>query len=486
MDVLSILIFLPIIGSAFILLLPRAAGGFIKFVGAFVTFLELIFSAYLFLAFDKANPDFQFVKSVPWIQSLNINYTLGIDGISLPMVFLTASIFFLAIIISWGITDRIKEYLICFLVLETGVMGVFLAMDLFLFYIFWELVLIPMYFLIGIWGGSNRRYASIKFIIYTAAGSLVMLLGILSMYFASEPHTFSIVELSKQGFTKPFQYFVFLLLFFGFAVKVPIFPFHTWLPDAHVEAPTAGSVILAGLLLKMGTYGFLRISFPLLPDAAEAFSYVFALLGVINIIYGALTAMAQQDLKKMIAYSSISHMGYVLLAMASLTTTGLNGAVFQMFSHGVITGSLFMLVGVIYDRAYIRDIDAFGGLARQVPRYATLMFFACLASLGLPGLAGFVGEFLCFVGAFPVFKMLTIASISGVVITAVYLLRMLERIFLGELNPKYANLPDVNKREFLALVPLVLVTFIVGVYPRIILDTLGPAITQLAIRLNGG
>lgn len=486
MDILSILIFLPLFGALFILLLPRRTEGFVRFAGGAVAFANLLISAYLYFVFDKANPDFQFIKDISWIPSLNINYFVGVDGISIPMVFLTTFIFFLALIISWNITDRVKEYFICFLMLETGVMGVFVALDLFLFYIFWELVLIPMYFLIGIWGGSNRRYAAIKFILYTAAGSLVMLIGILSMYFVSEPHTFNIVELSKQGFTKSFQCFVFLLLFFGFAVKVPIFPFHTWLPDAHVEAPTAGSVILAGLLLKMGTYGFLRVSFPLFPDAVEAFAYAFALLGVINIIYGACAAMAQQDLKKMIAYSSISHMGYVLLAMASLTNTGLNGAVLLMFSHGVITGSLFMLVGVIYDRAHIRDIDAFGGLARQVPRYASLMFFACLASLGLPGLAGFISEFLCLAGSFPVFKILTIASISGIVITAVYLLWMLERVFLGELNPKYADLPDMDKREFLAIVPLVLVTFIVGVYPRIILDTLGPAITQLAARLNGG
>jgi NADH-quinone oxidoreductase subunit M len=486
MDILSILIFLPLFGALFILLLPRGAGGLIRFVGAFIAFANLLISAYLYFIFDKTNPDFQFIKDISWIPTLNINYFVGVDGISIPMVFLTAFLFSLSVIISWNITDRVKEYFICFLVLETGVMGVFLALDLFLFYIFWELVLIPMYFLIGIWGGKNRRYAAIKFILYTAAGSLVMLIGILCMYFVSEPHTFSIVELSKQGFAKPFQCFIFLLLFVGFAVKVPIFPFHTWLPDAHVEAPTAGSVILAGLLLKLGTYGFLRVSFPLFPDAVAVFAYPFAVLGVVNIVYGACAAMAQQDLKKMIAYSSISHMGFVLLAMASLTNTGLNGAVLQMFSHGVITGSLFMLVGVIYDRTHIRDIDAFGGLARQVPRYAGLMFFACLASLGLPGLAGFISEFLCLVGAFPVFKLLTIVSVSGIVITAVYLLWMLERVFLGELNPKYAHLPDVDKREFLALVPLVLVTFIVGVYPKVVLDVLGPAITQLTARLNGG
>lgn len=486
MDILSILIFIPLLGALFLLLLPKGAEGFIRPVAASTTFINLLISGYLYLVFDKANPNFQFIKNSSWIPSLNIHYFVGVDGISAPMIFLSALIFFLALIISWNITDRIKEYFILFLVLETGVIGVFVSLDLFLFYVFWELVLIPMYFLIGIWGGKNRRYAAIKFILYTAAGSLVMLIGILGMYFASEPHTFSIVELSKQEFTRSFQLLMFLLLFFGFAVKVPIFPFHTWLPDAHVEAPTAGSVILAGLLLKLGTYGFLRISFPLLPDAAEAFSYAFAILGVINIIYGACAAMAQQDLKKMIAYSSISHMGYVLLAMASLTDTGLNGAVLQMFSHGVITGALFMLVGVIYDRAHIRDIDAFGGLARQVPIYASLMFFSCLASLGLPGLAGFVSEFLCFAGALPVFKVLTIVSLSGIVISAVYLLWMLERIFLGELNPKYANLPDVTKREFIALVPLVLVIFTVGVYPRVILDTLGPTITQLAARLNGG
>ncbi|MEW6620966.1 MAG: NADH-quinone oxidoreductase subunit M, partial [bacterium] len=389
----------------------------------------------------------------------------------------------LSLTISWNVNVRVKEYFALFLILEAGMLGVFMALDLFVFYIFWELVLVPMYFIIGIWGGPRKEYAAIKFILYTLIGSLFMLLGFLGIYFSVQPHTFNILELSQkpQIFQSTFvANIVFLALYVGFAVKIPVWPFHTWLPDAHVEAPTAGSVILAGVLLKMGAYGFLRVSLPILPECAKYFAYFLAILGLINIIYGAFVAMAQTDLKKMIAYSSISHMGYVLLGIAALTPIGLNGALMQCFTHGIVTGSLFMLVGVIYDRAHLRDINAFGGIARVVPAYASIMGIAVMASLGLPGLAGFIGELLCFLGAFPVFSIITAAAVFGVLITAIYLLWMYRQIFFGDLNEKYAKLVDLDIREWISLTPLMFLIVLVGLYPKVILDIMNTTILQLA------
>lgn len=478
--ILSAITFIPLLGAILILLLHKGNERLIKILAIVSAAIPVIIVGWLYLQFDKTISTMQFVEEAEWIPAFNINYLLGIDGLSFPMVIITALLSMVAITISWNITLRVKEYFALFLILETGMMGVFVALDLFLFYIFWELVLIPMYFIIGVWGGPRREYASIKFILYTIIGSLIMLIGFLCIYFGNDPHTFNMMELSSgKHFDLRFQIPVFLALFIGFAVKVPIFPFHTWLPDAHVEAPTAGSVILAGVLLKLGAYGLLRVSFPILPEATIYFANFLAILGLINILYGAFVAMAQTDLKKMIAYSSVSHMGYVLLGMSALTTTGFNGAVLQMFNHGIITGALFMLVGVIYDRAHHREILNFGGIGKAMPAYCGIMGISVMAAVGLPGLSGFVSELLCFVGAFPVYPLISAGAVLGVLIGAIYMLWMYRWVFFGELNQKYVNLKDLNMREWISLIPLIIVTFLVGFYPRVILDLMNVTILQL-------
>lgn len=483
--ILSLIIFIPLIGGILLLFLPKDKDKQIKTVATTIAAIPVILTGWVCLLFDQTTAQVQFMEKIDWIPSLGISYLVGLDGLGLPMVIITSLLSLLSLTISWNIKVRVKEYFALFLILEAGMLGVFLSLDLFVFYIFWELVLIPMYFIIGVWGGPRREYASIKFILYTLIGSLFMLLGFLGIYFAVEPHTFNMLELSQkpQIFQSTFvANIVFLALYVGFAVKIPVFPFHTWLPDAHVEAPTAGSVILAGVLLKMGAYGLLRVSLPILPESAKYFAYFLAILGLINIIYGAFVAMAQTDLKKMIAYSSISHMGYVLLGIAALTPMGLNGALMQCFTHGIVTGSLFMLVGVIYDRAHLRDINAFGGIAKVVPAYATIMGIAVMASLGLPGLAGFIGELLCFLGAFPVFSVITGAAVFGVLITAVYLLWMYRQVFFGNLNEKYAKLTDLDLREWISLMPLMFLIVLVGLYPKIVLDLMNITILQLVGR----
>ena len=480
MQILSLITFLPLVGAIIILLIPKNREDEIRKVAAVVTFMSLVFSFLLFFSFDKSLSSMQFVEKAKWITAFNIDYFVGVDGLSMPMVLLTSLLSFLSVIASFNIKERVKEYFFFFLVLVTGMTGVFIALDFFLFYVFWEITLVPMYFLIGIWGGPRKEYAAIKFFMYTLFGSVIILLAILGLYFTSSPHTFNMLELAKgQSFARTFQLIIYAAMYIGFAIKVPVFPFHTWLPDAHVEAPTAVSVILAGVLLKMGTYGMLRVSYTMLPVAAIYFALPLAILGVINIVYGAFVAMAQKDLKKMIAYSSISHMGYVLLGMASLTATGINGAVFQMFNHGIITGSLFLLVGVIYDRAHTRDIDGFGGLGAKLPVYTGIMIVSCMASLGLPGLAGFISEFMCFLGAFPVFRILTIISITGVVVTAAYFLWMIQKIFLGPFNEKWSGLFDMNTRELVSIVPLTVIMIILGIFPGIVLDTISQTVSQL-------
>jgi NADH-quinone oxidoreductase subunit M len=427
----------------------------------------------------------QLVEKVPWIKSIGVQYFLGIDGISLPMVILTTLLAFLAVIASWNINLRPKEYFVLMLLLETGMLGVFLALDFVLFYVFWEVVLVPMYFLIGIWGGPRREYAAIKFFIYTLLGSVVMLIGILALYFASGLNTFSMLALIQGEYSRTVQDLVFLAFFIGFAVKVPLFPFHTWLPDAHVEAPTAVSVLLAGVLLKMGSYGFLRISLPILPQAFHRMAFAIAILAVINIVYGAFVAMTQRDLKKLVAYSSVSHMGYVMLGVAAATTTAVNGAVLQMFNHGTITGMLFLLVGLIYERTHTREIGELGGLMGKVPILAGILSFAAFASLGLPGLSGFVGEFLVLLGSFSKYTGATILAAAGIVITAGYLLWMVQRVNLGTLKSRYADLTDVTLRDLSTLVPLVLIIIFIGVYPSPVLNIINPAVTSL-INIIGG
>jgi NADH-quinone oxidoreductase subunit M len=485
--ILTWLLAIPLAGMLVVLLLPRGAARPIRLVALLSSGATLTVALELLNLFQFGTPGVQFQERLPWIPPLGVFYQLGVDGISLPMVLLTALLGFLACIASFSITERHKEYFALYLLLEVGMLGTFLALDLFLFYIFWEIVLVPMYFLIGIWGGGRREYSAFKFFVYTLAGSLAMLVGILLLYFHAR--TFDMVQLAQLGplFDPKLQQLLFVLFFLGFAIKVPIFPFHTWLPDAHVDAPTPGSVLLAGVLLKMGGYGFFRISYPMFPEAALSFAWAMALLGAINIVYGAFVAMAQTDFKRLVAYSSVSHMGFVLLGLASLTLEGLNGAMFQMFSHGVITGGMFLLVGVLYDRAHTRELEAFGGLGARMPVYAGLLTFFSLASLGLPGLSGFVAEFLSLVGAFQIqsLQTLTMISVLGIVIAAAYMLKVIRQVLLGPLNERWKALPDVNAAELFSLAPLVVVILALGIFPLLLLHAQDGTLRALLAHVVG-
>ncbi|MFH1208981.1 MAG: NADH-quinone oxidoreductase subunit M [Candidatus Omnitrophota bacterium] len=477
--ILSWIIFTPLIGAFAVLFVPKSATSSIKWIALATTAVVMAFTGYALMIFQPAQMGFQMVERASWIPQFGVQYLLGTDGISFPMVFLTAIISLVACLASFGIKERQKEYYFLYLLLETGMMGTFLALDLFLFYVLWEVVLVPMYFLIGIWGGPRREYAAIKFFLYTLAGSLFMLLGILGVYFAAAPHTFDMTQLVGMPRGLLFQQIVFMAFFLGFAIKVPIFPFHTWLPDAHVEAPTPISVILAAVLLKMGTYGFFRFSYPLFPDAAQWFQPAMAVLAIVGIVYGGFVALAQTDFKKMVAYSSVSHMGFVLLGLAALNANGFRGAMLQMFTHGTITGGLFLLVGVLYDRAHTRDLNGFGGLGVKMPAYAGFLTFFALASLGLPGLSGFISEFLALLGSYQYSKVVTGLSTIGIILTAAYLLYMVQRVLLGKLNPKWAALTDISTREVLTLVPLMVLILGIGLYPRIILDYMVPTLDAL-------
>ncbi|OIO35195.1 MAG: oxidoreductase [Candidatus Omnitrophica bacterium CG1_02_44_16] len=485
--ILTCIVFAPLAGSMLILFTPKKNVNLIKVIATLATAAALCLSVLLLIKFNYSSPAMQFEEKAAWIPSINAWYHLGADGISVGLIFLTTLLSFLACIGSSGIKIRQKEYFFLYLLLSTGMLGTFTGLDMVLFYMFWEIVLVPMYFLIGIWGGQRKEYAAIKFFIYTLAGSVFMLLGILALYFTSTPHTFDILELTKTGgaLTLSVQILIFIAFYLGFAVKVPVFPFHTWLPDAHVEAPTPISVLLAGVLLKMGGYGFFRISFPILKDAAHYFILPFAILGMINIIYGALVAMAQTDFKKMVAYSSVSHMGFVMLGLASMTATGFNGALLEMFNHGIITAGMFFLVGVLYDRAHTRELDKFGGLGVKMPVYAGMLSVFALASLGLPGLSGFISEFMSLLGTYPTFKLITIISSLGLIITAGYFLYMLQRILLGPVNEKWSAISDINKRELLTLIPLLIIVVIIGIYPLSALKYQIAAISALVQNLGG-
>ncbi|TMJ00458.1 MAG: NADH-quinone oxidoreductase subunit M [Bacillati bacterium ANGP1] len=491
---LSLIIFLPLVGGIIILFTSKTNETLLKGIALGASLASFVLSLFMTALF-KIGGGFQFLELGNWIPSLGIHYHLGVDGLSLPLIVLTALLSLLSVAYSWRIELRLKEYLFLFLLLETGMLGVFAALDFFLFYIFWEITLVPMYFLIGIWGGPRREYAAIKFFLYTLVGSLAMLLAILVMYFNAQPHTFNMLTLIEQQplAAKPvLAALAFWGFFLSFAIKVPMWPFHTWLPDAHVEAPTAGSVILAGVLLKMGTYGFVRVSLPMLPEAFRIYAPAVAVLALLGIVYGALVAMAQTDLKKLVAYSSVNHMGYVMLGVASAAAaagipekavaaaTALNGAVFEMVAHGVITGALFLIVGVLYDfRAHTRGVDEFGGLGARLPMYTGITMVAMLASLGLPGLMGFVAEFFIFVGSFGIFPYLTVVAVTGVIFTAAMFLWTIQRIFLGPFNERWAGLPDMDTREKISLVPLAVLMVIFGLYPRPLLDVINAAMTTL-------
>jgi NADH-quinone oxidoreductase subunit M len=494
--ILTWLVFFPVIGMVAVLLLPSERKDLIRWTATAFTVPGLVLSLVLWQRFDP-QAGIQFQQHVPWIPAYNIEYFVGVDGISITMVLLTSLLSFLCMIASYGIEKAVKGYFALFLLLETGMLGTFVALDFFLFYVFWEIMLLPMYFLIGIWGGPRREYAAIKFFLYTLLGSVLMLVALLYLYFTPDPHSFDMTKLGALVAGKipmHVQVLLWLALFIGFAIKIPAFPFHTWLPDAHVEAPTAISVILAGVLLKMGTYGILRINYGILPaatlaplsqlapglgDRSVAF-WVLAALGTLNIVYGALCAMAQQDLKKLVAYSSISHMGYVMLGMAAFTDQGINGAVLQMFNHGTITAMLFLLVGVIYDRAHHRDINGFGGLASIMPRYTFVTGFAFFAAMGIPGLSAFISEILVLLGAWKAHPGLTVVAASAVVLTAGYMLWALQRMYLGAPNPKYADKGwEINGRELFTLAPLAVIVLVLGIYPKLVLELQDPALRRL-------
>ncbi len=469
---LSAVTFLPAVGGLLLLFVPRRSAGLLRAGALAIALLTLAPSVPLSFGFDGELADFQFEELRPWMPTLGVSYHVGIDGISLLLVLLTTFLTPVALTSAWhAIQDRVKEFMITMLVLETGMLGVFVSLDLFLFYVFWEAMLIPMYFIIGVWGGTNRIYAAVKFVLYTMVGSVLMLVAILALYHlhgaATGLYTFDIPTLARYVLEPGLaQNLMFLAFALAFAIKVPLFPFHTWLPDAHVEAPTAGSVILAGVLLKMGTYGFLRFCLPLFPDASLAFApWVFG-LAVIGIVYGAWVSTVQPDMKKLVAYSSVSHLGFVMLGIFTLNQQGLVGGVIQMVNHGLSTGALFLMVGMIYERRHSRLIADFGGLWKVVPAFSALFLVVALSSIGLPGLNGFVGEFLILVGAFQRNPWLAAVATSGIIFAAVYLLWMYQRVFFGEItHEENRRLHDLSPREWAVLVPVLVFIVWIGVYP---------------------
>jgi NADH-quinone oxidoreductase subunit M len=482
--ILSTIIFLPVLGALLLTLIPRSQESLIKWAALICALLTFILSLPLFINFDKTTYKMQFVERHDWISAWNIKYYLGVDGISLLLVLLTTVSSILCILISWNsIKIKVKEFYISILLTCGAIAGVFSSLDLFLFYIFWEAMLIPMYLIIGVWGGPNRLYATIKFILYTLVGSVLMLVGIIFLYFHAG-RTFDILELTTKTYPYNIQFWLFWAFFAAFAVKVPMFPVHTWLPDAHTEAPTAGSVILAAILIKMGAYGFLRFSIPLFPEATKALVPVMLTLSVIAIIYAGLVCLVQKDLKRLIAYSSVSHMGFITLGIFALNSQGIEGGIIQMINHGVVTGALFMCVGIVYDRTHTRKIADYGGLATPMPIYAAFFMVFTLAAVGLPGTNGFIGEFLTLLGGFTANKLAGVLAASGVIIGAGYMLWLYQRVFFMKINEKVVGLPDMDLRELVALAPLVVLVFWIGTYPIPFLDFMHPTVQHLLERVN--
>ena len=490
-SLLTLVVFLPALGAlAIALLVPKTNERAIKWIANAVALVDFALSLILLRGFDVASTQLQHVTKVSWIPQLGVEYFIGVDGISLLLVILTTGLGFIAVLSSWTyIQKRNKEYYVVLLLLQTGILGVFVSFDFFLFYVFWEVMLVPMYFLIGVWGGKNRLYAAIKFFLYTLFGSVLMLLGIIALYLenieAGGAPTFNILEFYQLSLSPDLQWWVFLAFFLGFAIKVPMFPFHTWLPDAHVQAPTAGSVILAGVLLKMGTYGFVRISLPILPDATRQFVPMIAVLSIIAIIYGGLVALMQKDWKSLIAYSSVSHMGFITLGIFMLNPIALQGGIFQMLAHGVATGGLFLIVGLIYERTHTREIARFSGLAHVMPVYATLFAILAFASLGMPTLNGFIGEFLVLAGTFQESHLYAFFAVWGVVLAAAYLLWLFQRVMLGEVeDDEIAGLKDLNLREAMTLIPLVIMAIVMGVYPKPFLEMIEQPVNAIIARVR--
>jgi NADH-quinone oxidoreductase subunit M len=476
-NILNIVCYLPLVGMVVIMFTKRESENAIRWIANITAFVGFLVSIPLLTAFRNPQfigPDgFRFIYEHPWNPQIGANYKIGVDGISMLLILLTTLLGFIAILSSWtAIKDRVKEYYAFMLLLQTGMIGVFISMDFLVFYVFWEVMLVPMYFLIGVWGGPRKLYAAIKFFLYTLAGSVLMLVGILAIYFyqydVAGIYSFDIIGFQKLGFPHDLQFWVFLAFFVGFAIKVPMFPFHTWLPDAHVEAPTAGSVILAGVLLKMGTYGFVRFSLPMFPWATNYFLKPMLILSLIGIIYGALVAMMQKDMKSLVAYSSVSHLGFVMLGVFAATSVSLQGGILQMLNHGISTGALFLIVGIVYERRHTRMIEDYGGLSHIMPVYATIFLVMTLSSIGMPGLNGFIGEFFILQGTFAAPGLWPYAALAviGIVLGAAYMLWLYQRVMFGKLeNPLNKALPDLNLREVATFVPLVILAFWIGIYP---------------------
>jgi NADH-quinone oxidoreductase subunit M len=500
---ITLAVFLPALGALVVALMPGDRDRLTRALGIVFTGLPLIVGVAMLFGFDfdapgafgaaEARGALQFAVDLPWISVIDAQYFVGIDGVSLPLFELTLLLGFLCMIYTWRYLPepgRPKAFVALLLLLQTGMAGTFVAFDLVLFFVFWELVLVPMYFLIGLWGGPNREYAAIKFFLYTLFGSVFMLLGFLAMYFRAEPHTFDMLALQGAGFDRAFQLVVFAGLFLGFAIKVPMWPFHTWLPDAHTEAPTVGSVILAGVLLKMGTYGFVRIALPLLPDAARVWAPWIGVLAVIAIVYAALACLAQRDLKRLIAFSSVGHMGFVMLGIATLTDVGINAAIYGMVAHGVITGMLFFLAGSVHERYHTREIaEIGGGMLQKVPFLASILAFTAIASLGLPGLAGFWGEVMALLSAYNpanglslgLYRTLMVFGGIGTILTAGYFLWMLQRVNLGSVPERWQTkeLPDINTVEYVSWAPLIVGILLLGVAPVLIFGITNDAVAAL-------
>ena len=495
--ILTIILLTPLAGLLGLLFIPGSNKNAVRWwgnVGMFIAFLVSLPLVFWFNgAPDAPGQPFKFVEQVSWIPSIGAQYHLGIDGISFLLIMLTTVLGFISVLSSWtAIDERVKEYYAMFFLLQTGMLGVFMSLDFFLFYVFWEVMLVPMYFLIGVWGGPRKLYAAIKFFLYTLAGSVLMLLGILALYFhyhtISGRYSFDLTTLMQQNWPANLQYWVFWAFMIGFAIKVPMFPFHTWLPDAHVEAPTAGSVILAGVLLKMGTYGFVRFSLPLLPQASSSRTTVgiMVTLSLIAIIYGALVSLMQRDMKKLIAYSSVSHLGFCTLGIFALNPHGLSGSIIQQINHGISTGALFLIVGMIYERRHTREIKELGGLSNVMPTYAMLFMIVMLSSIGLPLLNGFIGEFTILQGAFEVNWRWAAWGVSGIVLGAAYMLWLYQRTMFGVCdNPKNQVLKDLNFREIMTLVPLVIWAFWIGLYPKPFFQVLEKPVAAIVQRVNG-
>jgi NADH-quinone oxidoreductase subunit M len=498
--ILSIILFTPLAGAILLLFVPRENKNAVRWIANLFAVAGLLVSLPLIPWFwaQRFQPGFKFIEGAPsnWIPSIGAGYYLGIDGISFLLIMLTTLLGWISILSSWSaIEERTKEYYVWFLVLQTGMLGVFMALDFFLFFVFWEAMLVPMYLLIGIWGGPRKLYAAIKFFLYTLAGSVLMLLGILFLYFNNHSvtgvYTFSIPELYKTAPAIPFHFaiWLFLAFFVGFAIKVPMFPFHTWLPDAHVEAPTAGSVILAGVLLKMGTYGFVRFSLPFFPNVVTQPTVRGWMIGlsIVAIIYGALVSLMQKDMKKLVAYSSVSHLGFCTLGIFALNPAGLSGSVLQQINHGISTGALFLIVGVLYERRHTREISEYGGISNVMPVYAAITMIMFLSSMGLPLLNGFIGEFTILQGTFIENKLWAGLAVIGVILAAAYLLWLYQRVFFGKVtNPKNEKLRDLNLRELVYFAPLVAIAFWIGLYPKPFFEILQQPVNQLVQTVRPG